>query len=125
MNIPQGHQAVMPYLILENASRFVDFVTSVFQAQIINVTRRPDDNDSIMHAEAIIEGSTMMFADATEQWLPQVAGLFVYVADADDAFDKAVAAGGKVIMELSDQDYGRTCGVQDPAGNTWWITSVR
>ncbi len=125
MNIPQGHQAVMPYLILENASRFVDFVTSVFQAQIVNVTRRPDDNDGIMHAEAIIEGSTMMFADATEQWSPQVAGLFVYVADADAAFDKAVAAGGKVIMELRDQDYGRTCGVQDPTGNTWWITSVQ
>ena len=125
MNIPPGHQAVMPYLILKGASRFIDFVTAVFQAQIVNMTGRPDAGEGIMHAEALIEGSTLMFADATEQWPPQVAGLFVYVADADTAFNKAVAAGGKVIMELRDQDYGRTCGVQDPTGNTWWITAVR
>jgi len=27
-------------------------------------------------------------------------------------------------MQLSDQSYGRTCGVKDPCGNSWWITSV-
>lgn len=124
MNIPQGHQAVMPYLILNGAARFIDFVKAVFQAEIVNITYQKDPEDRIMHAEALIGGSTVMFTDATTQWTPQVVGLFVYVDDADVSFDKAVAAGAKVIMGLSDQSYGRTCGVEDPTGNTWWITAV-
>jgi uncharacterized glyoxalase superfamily protein PhnB len=65
-----------------------------------------------------------MYCDATEQWAPQTANLFVYVPNADDTYAVALAAGATVVMEPSTQDYGRTCGVKDPFGNTWWITSV-
>ena len=41
-----------------------------------------------------------------------------------ESFKKAIAEGATVLMELSDQNYGRTCGVTDPFGNIWWITSV-
>jgi PhnB protein len=29
------------------------------------------------------------------------------------------------VLPLSDQNYGRSGGVKDPAGNIWWITSVQ
>ena len=35
-----------------------------------------------------------------------------------------IDAGATTVMGLSDQDYGRTCGLTDPLGNVWWITSV-
>ena len=78
-----------------------------------------------MHAEIKIGNCTIMFADTTEAFKPQLAGLFIYVENADDTCHKALAEGGTTVMELSDQDYGRTCGVNDPCGNTWWITSVK
>jgi len=59
-----------------------------------------------------------------EDWLPQPAGLFIYVENADEGFRKAKEAGAQVIMEPVDREYGRSCGVKDPFGNTWWITSV-
>jgi uncharacterized glyoxalase superfamily protein PhnB len=50
--------------------------------------------------------------------------MFVYVADADVTFDKAIKAGSTTVMEIADLEYGRSGGVTDPFGNVWWITSV-
>lgn len=123
MNIPSGHQAVMPYLMLADANQFITFTEKVFNAALQTKHMR-EDQTTVMHAELQISGSTIMFCNATEAYKEQTANLFVYVENADETFEKAKAAGATVAMELSDQDYGRTCGVTDPQGNVWWITSV-
>jgi uncharacterized glyoxalase superfamily protein PhnB len=51
--------------------------------------------------------------------------MFVYVDNADEIYQKALQEGAVSIMEPADQSYGRSCGVEDPYGNTWWITSVK
>ncbi len=124
MNIPAGYQAVMPYLILIDANKFIAFVQAVFGAELKSSHMR-EDSTTIMHAEVIIGGSTVMFAEATDQYHQQAAGLFVYVDNADTCYHSALENGAASLMELSDQPYGRTCGVKDPCGNTWWVTSVR
>ncbi|MES2478382.1 MAG: VOC family protein [Bacteroidota bacterium] len=122
MNIPNHHQTVMPYLMLTGAAHFIDFAIKVFDAQLLN--KRMHVNGTIMHAEIQIGGCTIMLSEATEQWKPQFANLFIYVDNADTRYNKAISNGAKEVMELSNQDYGRTCGVTDPFGNTWWITSI-
>jgi PhnB protein len=124
MNIPKEHQSVMPYLILNGASRFIDFTQKVFQAELISTHVR-EDQTTIMHAEVSIGGSTIMFAEAAGQFKEHTAHLFVYVENADNSFQAAKDNGATVLTELSDQEYGRTCGVTDPTGNVWWITSVK
>ncbi|MCB0701032.1 MAG: VOC family protein [Chitinophagales bacterium] len=123
VNIPEQYKQVMPYLIIENASGFMDFLIAVFGATEQNRTMR--DEHVIMHAEAGIGDCTIMFADATEEFTPLNSSMFIYVTDADAAFIKAIEKGAMEIMPPADQDYGRSCGVQDPFGNTWWITSVK
>lgn len=108
--------------MLTGAANFIDFAIKVFDAQLLN--KRMHVNGTIMHAEIQIGGCTIMLSEATEQWKPQFANLFIYVDDADNRYRKAVSNGAKEVMELSNQDYGRTCGVSDPFGNTWWITSI-
>lgn len=121
LNIPDGYQVVMPYLIIPNAAGFMDFAQKVFGATETHRTMR--DEQVIRHAEVMIGGNTIMFADATEQFPAQPAGMFVYVADADATYQKALDNGATSIMPPADQPYGRTCGVKDPCGNTWWITT--
>ncbi|MGI9542234.1 MAG: VOC family protein [Cyclobacteriaceae bacterium] len=123
MNIPKGHQTVMPYLIVKGAAKLTDFAQKTFNAEV-TLTKMRNDGRTIMHSEIQIGDSTIMIADATEQWKPRTASIFVYVSDADQAFNKAIQLGAVTAMELSDQDYGRTCGVADPFGNVWWITSL-
>jgi PhnB protein len=50
--------------------------------------------------------------------------MFVYVADVDAAFSRAVDGGAKVLMPLADQFWGdRTGWVIDPEGHVWTIAS--
>jgi uncharacterized glyoxalase superfamily protein PhnB len=123
MKIPQGHQAVMPYLILDNADAFLEFVKIVFGAEIGHESR--NDDGKLAHCEARIQGNTIMFSNSTERFRPRHADLFVYVEDADKTFNEALSQGGTVIMPLDDKDYGRSGGVEDPTGNIWWITAIK
>lgn len=123
MKIPSEHQSIMPYLILNGASRFLDFTKAVFNAEV-TMKKLREDGKTIMHSEIQINGQTIMFSETTPDWKEQTANLFIYVEDADKTFRKAVKAGAEIIMPLRNEDYGRTCGVKDPVGNTWWITST-
>lgn len=124
VTVPTGHQTVMPYLMLDGASKFRDFTTTVFGGTVGSTQHQDDNPDQIRHAEVTIGGSTIMFCDSRAEWPAQPANLFVYVANADDSYQKALDAGGTSVMPPADQDYGRSCGVTDPCGNTWWITSA-
>jgi len=122
LNIPEGYQPVMPYLIVENAPGFMEFTQKVFGAEEKFKAMR--DEKLIQHAEVSIGGSVIMFADATEQYKPQPASLFVYVDDCDAVYKNAIANGATSVTEPGDQSYGRSAGVKDAFGNTWWITAV-
>ena len=71
MNIPNNYQAVMPYLIVDNAAAFIDFTQKVFGASLTNKTMR--DEKVVMHGEIMIGGSTIMFADSTDDYPPRPA----------------------------------------------------
>lgn len=122
LQVPEDYQAVMPYLILKDAASFINFAEQVFDAKVVLKEMR--DEDRIMHAEIRIGDSTVMVAESTADYEPQHAGLFVYVKDADKAFEHALELGSEMVLEVSDKPYGRSGGIKDPFGNTWWITSV-
>ncbi|MCV9927219.1 VOC family protein [Flavobacterium sp. LS1R49] len=125
MEIPTTHQTVMPYLMLNGAQKFIDFTKKAFDAQLTaSMHKLHEDGKTIRHSEVTIGGSTIMFSEATSDWKPQTANLFIYVANADETYKKAIDSGATTLMELSNQDYGRTCGITDPFGNVWWITSI-
>jgi PhnB protein len=122
MKIPDGYQAVMPYLIVKDAAAFIEFTKKVFNAEL--TLHILNDENLVRHAEIKINGSVIMFADCTEMFKPRGATLMVYVENADESYKKAIEEGSEIIRELSDQEYGRSGGVTDPFGITWWITSV-
>jgi PhnB protein len=122
MKIPEGHQTVMPYFMVEDATGFFDFAANVFGAELTHPPVPPDELDG--HCEMRIGSSTIMFAKCGGPWKPRTADLFVYVENADDTYRKALDAGATTIMEMADQNYGRSGGVTDSFGNVWWITSV-
>lgn len=120
MNVPQGYQTVMPYLILKDIAKFIDFAKAVFRAEELSAHK--DQEGNIRHAEVQIGGSTLMMGQSSDDWGVQNAGLFIYVDNADDTFQKGMDHGATGIMPLENKDYGRTGGIKDPQGNTWWIT---
>jgi PhnB protein len=121
MKIPEGYQVVMPYLILKGCGDFMDFSQRVFGATVGQVHR--DDDGRIMHAEIKIQGSTIMMGESTADYRPRPGSLYIIVGDADQTYQKAIAAGATTLHPPEDKEYGRSAGVEDPFGNAWWITA--
>ncbi len=122
MKLPEGYQTVMPYLLLEDTNGFLNFTVKVFNASVKE--NHAGEDGKVMHGEVLIGGSCIMFGPAGDRFKAQPAGMFIYVPNADETYQVALGAGATSVMGLSDQPYGRTCGVLDPYGNTWWITTA-
>lgn len=123
MKIPNGHQVLMPYMIMDGALQFIDFIKNVFDAQITHQSTNADGTAG--HCEAQIGGCTIMFSNTTNDWTSRTADMFIYVGDADETYRKALEAGASTVMPMADQPYGRSGGVKDSFGNIWWLTSVK
>jgi len=125
--LPKGYHAVTPQLTLNNAARTIDWYKKAFGAEEIDRNIGPDGK--IMHAELKIGDSHLMVNDlmmgkGPKEFGGSPAGFWIYVADADTSFKRAVDAGGKVEMPIENQFWGDRAGaVADPEGYTWWIAT--
>ena len=121
--IPDGYTAITPYLVAEDASGLIEFLTNAFGA--IERMRMPMPDGSVAHAEVEIGGAAVMLGSAMPpEFPPTSAQIHLYVEDVDGAYAQAVAAGASGVAEPADQFYGERIGrVIDPAGNTWTIAT--
>jgi PhnB protein len=119
--IPSGYHTVTPYLVVNNATKVIDFLKNGLGAKEI---MRMDARGKVGHAELKLGDSPLMLADAMMDMKALEMNLYVYVEDADATFKKALQAGGTAVKEPMDMFYGDRAGcVKDPSGNTWWIAS--
>ena len=118
MQIPQQYNRLMPYMIVPHAYRFIGFMETVFGATAQLIV--PRSEGEIMHGEIRIGDAVIMFADATEDFSPRPAGIFVYVENVEDTYAKALAAGAQSSMAPQKMGYGYSCSFKDAFGNEWW-----
>ncbi len=122
MNLPSNHQQLMPYILVEHAEHFISFLETVFDAKLL--LKKTNDDQKIVHAEMSIGSSTIMLCDSREPWATQSAGIFIYVQNVDKTFQNALREGGTSVMDVQEMEYGRSGGIKDAFGNTWWMTQV-
>jgi uncharacterized glyoxalase superfamily protein PhnB len=120
--IPEGFHAITPYLFVQGASRFIEFISAAFQGELISQQKRPDG--TIMHATMRIGDSMLMLADATGEFGPMPASIYLYVADCDAVYHRALRSGGVSVFPMmtlpSGERYG---GIKDTVGNIWWVAT--
>jgi PhnB protein len=120
--IPEGYHTVTPYLVIQGAEKVIQFATDAFGAK--ERMRMPGPNGTIGHAELEIGDSVIMLADQDERQNLMPAMVHLYLEDVDAAYARALQAGGTSIEKPENKFYGdRTAGVQDSAGNKWYIST--
>ena len=120
--IPEGFTAVTPYLLVANPAGAIEFLKKAFNA--VEHMRMPGPNGTIMHASLSINGARIMLGSPPPSHPPLPAMCFLYLADCDEAFDRAVAAGAKANQPMEDQPWGDRAGaVTDLNGTVWWIAT--
>ena len=127
--IPKGFHSVTPYLTVTDSARAIDFYKRAFGAEELYRVDGPDGK--VAHAEIRIGDSIIMLSDEMPGWSrsPQSLGgtpvnIFLYVKDVDGVFNRAVAAGAKVAMPVSDMFWRDRYGqVTDPFGHSWSLAT--
>ena len=126
--IPKGYHSVTPSLMVAGAAKAIEFYKKALGAE--EKSRFPGPNGTLMHAEIRIGDSPVMLGDEMKDQGglgPKALGgtpvtLFIYQDNVDAAFKRAVDAGAKVIMPLTDQFWGDRGGcIEDPFGHRWWL----
>jgi uncharacterized glyoxalase superfamily protein PhnB len=119
---PGGYTTVSPYLIVDGASRTIEFLQHAFGA--VELRRFPAPGGTVMHAEVRIDDSVVMIADGADGWPPVPSHVHVYVADVDATYRRALEAGATAVQEpVKKQDADKRGGVKDAGGTTWWIAT--
>lgn len=118
--IPEGFHTVTPYLMVQEASKLIDFLKQAFEAEEIYRQNMPDG--TVMHAQLRIGDSMLMMSDATSQHKPMPSMIYLYVEDVDAVYNRALKAGATSLRKPTDEFYGdRSGGVKDQFGNQWRI----
>jgi uncharacterized glyoxalase superfamily protein PhnB len=124
--IPQGMHTITPHITVKDAAKAIDFYKQAFGAKEIGRNSTP--NGKLIHAALRIGDSTIMLNDE----FPEMGGspaptggkqpfvLHTYWENVDEVWDRAVKAGAKVQMPLTNMFWGDRYGhLEDPFGFTW------
>jgi uncharacterized glyoxalase superfamily protein PhnB len=127
---PTTPSTVIPALRYRDAKAAIEWLCNVFGFERHAVY--PGPNDTIGHAELALNGGMIMlgsgkddeysrgFTSPSEIGDRETRGVYIIVSDADAVYARAKAAGGKIVRELQNTDYGsREFSVKDPEGHSW------
>ncbi len=127
---PEITNTVTPYLVVDGAAAAIAFYVTAFGA--VEDHRLVGDDGRIGHAEIIIGNSRLMMADEYPEAnaiSPTTRGgtstsFTLMVADVDEVFARAIAAGATEVRPVADQFYGHRQGtLRDAWGHQWSISS--
>jgi len=114
--IPAGWHSVTPRLVANDPAQLVEFLKQAFAATGTYNQNRP--------SEIRIGDSIVMVSGITEGVPSNPAYLYLYLADVDAAYARALKGGAISIDAPRDMHYGdRRATIRDPAGNTWQIAT--
>jgi PhnB protein len=128
--IPEGMHSVTPHILVRGAAKAIEFYKNAFGAQ--EISRSPTPDGRLMHAMIRVGDSFIFLADE----FPEMGGagaptpgqspvvLHLYVEDADATWSRAISAGAKPKMPLTDMFWGDRYGqLNDPFGHTWALAT--
>jgi PhnB protein len=119
---PAGFGDILLGFMPKGAAQFIDFLTAAFGAQVIMRHDAPDG--TVGHSRIRIGDSIVMVSEAHGRYQPMPAGVYMYVENADEVYERAIRAGATSLYPVADMPYGdRMGGVTDAFGNEWYIAS--
>jgi PhnB protein len=117
--IREGFHTITPYIAVHDVMGLIEFVKQAFDAEgaVYGI-----GSQGGYHSEYKIGDSFVMIGGGGA-WKGEqkLTALHLYVDDVDASYARALAAGAKAINEPIEAHGERVAGVQDLAGNEWYL----
>lgn len=121
MYLPDGFGTIAPYIFVRGAGEFGKFLKKAFSGVETIRTKHPDG--AIANLQIKIGSTAIMISEESDGYPAMSSAFYIFVENADDAMEQAIAAGAILEMGVADMPYNdRQGGVKDPFGNIWWIS---
>lgn len=120
---PEGYTTVAPWVVTDDTAAFLEFVIQAFAGEELG--RVSTEDGLIGHADTSRRHHRAGLRPPGGLVCPAEFAARI-VANADDTFSRAIAAGGDVVTSLADNAFGQRGGrIKDPFGNIWWVVANR
>ena len=121
---------IVPTLRYRDGQAAIDWLCKAFgfKAQLVV----PDKSGAIAHAQLVYGNGMIMLGSATNNEFHTIVkspaetggigsqSAYIIVADVDDHYKMAVAAGAEIVIDIKEEDYGgRAYSCRDPEGHVW------
>ena len=120
---------IYPTFRYRNAASMIDWLVHALGFSV--QARHEGDDGSIAHAQLSLGSSMVMLGSARDDTYCKMVGapgqdggksVYIAVDDADEAYEKAHAAGATILEKPVDREYGsREFICRDPEGNVWCL----
>jgi PhnB protein len=125
---PRPHNTVSPYLTVNDVPALIEFITNTFDGVVVEQIRQEDGQ--LAHTEICI-GNSLLMIGAPEVDLPmpphaqpRPGTFYVYVADVDETYRRAMENGANSFQVPINRFYGdRVAAVVDSNADVWWIAT--
>jgi uncharacterized glyoxalase superfamily protein PhnB len=117
---------IYPTLTYRDAHAAIDWLCATlgFERHAVHA----GDDGTVLHAELRLGDGIVMLGSDRDDSPFRTGRTVVYAAvdDVDALYERARAAGARILRELADTDYGsRDFAVEDPEGNAWSFGTYR
>jgi PhnB protein len=128
--VPERFHTITPQLVVCDANAAIAFYREAFGAR--ELVRNLHETGRVAHAELSIGDSLLLVHDDfSDLGGPAVSAsgssgvtVHLYLPDPDAAFDKAVAAGARILLPMDDRPWGDRYGIiEDPYHHRWSIAA--
>jgi uncharacterized glyoxalase superfamily protein PhnB len=128
---PARLHSMTPYLSCLDAAAAIEWYQTVFDAVLLGDPIIMDDG-SVGHAELRVGDSVFMMAGefpAENHLSPETLGgstaaFQIYVPDADETYERAVAYGATALRPLAENYGARQGTIRDPFGHRWFVCTA-
>jgi PhnB protein len=121
-SVPEAGAVLNPFVIVDDAAGFVDFVSGVFGVEETAEARTPMPDGKLIHAQLRLGTVDLMVGDRLDGWPARPGLLQVWVRDVAAVLQRAGARGATTVTEPA-PFYGEStlARMLDPWQNVWWL----
>ena len=129
-NVKKTIATIIPTMRYHDAPAAIDWLCQAFGFEKHLVV--PGENGTITHAQLTFGNGMIMLSSANDSELGKfvkpprdLGGVgsqspYIIVQEADAHYNRAIAAGAEIVLEIKDEEYGgRGYSCRDPEGHIW------